>query len=62
MNTTELREVVESVSFWLATENSEARKELAARRPELAAWLDMIEKRVNEKLKEVEQEEVAAKA
>ena len=61
-NKQELKEEAQSVSWWLAPENAQARRELAERRPELAAWLSMVEKRVNEKLAEVEKEEVAMKA
>ena len=63
MNTTELKESVEAISFWLDEKNSQARKELADRRPELEAWLSMVERKVDEKLKEVEeaQKEAAMK-
>lgn len=39
---------VAAISFWLAPENAQARKELSEKRPELAAWLQMVEKRVTE--------------
>ena len=57
----ELKEAAESVAFWLDEKNSQARKELAERRPELTAWLSMIEKKVQQKLAEHEAQEVAAK-
>ena len=58
----ELREQVGAISWWLADENKEARRELAERRPELAAWLSLVEARVNDELKRrEEQEEVAMK-
>ena len=53
----EIREQAEAIAFWLADENKEARKELEQRQPELGQWLDMVEKRVAEKLKEVEAQE-----
>ena len=63
MNTAELWEEAQAVAFWLADENKQARRELADRRPELEAWLQMVERKVAEKLAEVEKEqEVAAKA
>ena len=59
----ELREEAQAVSFWLDEKNSQARKELSERRPELAAWLSFVEARVNDELKRrEEQEEVRAKA
>ena len=62
MNADELREEAQAVSFWLADENKQARKELSERRPELAAWLSLVEARVNDELKRrEEQEEVRAK-
>ena len=58
----ELRERVEAVAWWLDEKNSQARKELSKRRPELGEWLQMIEARVNAELKKREaQEEVRAK-
>lgn len=39
-------EEVAAINFWLAPENAQARRELGARRPELEAWLQMVEKRV----------------
>jgi hypothetical protein len=62
MNAEELKEEAQAVAFWLSPENQGARRELAERRPELGMWLSMVEKRVNEKLAEVEKEEVAMKA
>ena len=52
----EVKEMASAISWWLAPENAQARKELAQRRPELAAWLSIVEKKVNEKLAQVEQE------
>ena len=52
----ELKESAASVAWWLSPENSEARRELRERNEALAMWLDMIEKRVAEKLAQVEQE------
>ena len=60
-NTTELKEVAESVAFWLDPANAEARKELEQRRPEFGMWLSMVQKKVQEKLAEREAQEVAAK-
>ena len=57
-----LKEAAQSVAWWLAPENAEAKRELRERNEALAAWLDMVETRVAEKLKEVEaQEEARAK-
>lgn len=58
-NTTELKEEAESVAWWLDEKNSQARKELSQRRPELEAWLQMVERKVNEKLAEREAQEEA---
>ena len=58
----ELREQVEAVGFWLDAKNSQARKELEQRNPPLGEWLSMVEKRVNEKLKEVEKQEANVRA
>ena len=58
-----MKEEAQSVAFWLDPANSQARKELEQRRPELEAWLRMVEARVNDELKRrEEQEEVRAKA
>ena len=63
MNTQEFQEAAEGVAWWLDPENAQARKELSERRPELAAWLSLVEARVNDELKRrEEQEEVRAKA
>ena len=51
---TELREAVDCISWWLDPVNSETRRQLAQHNPELAAWLDMIERKVNEKMKQAE--------
>ena len=61
MNTAELREEAQAVSFWLDEKNSQARRELAQRRPELEAWLGMIERKVEEKLAQVEHREATMK-
>lgn len=59
----ELKEEAQSVAWWLDSQNAQARKELSERRPELAAWLSMVERKVKERLAQVEKEqEVAAKA
>jgi hypothetical protein len=55
----ELKEQAEAISFWLDEQNSQARKELSERRPELAEWLQMIERKVNERLAQVEKEQEA---
>ena len=55
-NKQELKEEAQSVSWWLAPENAQARRELAERKPELEAWLSMVERKVAEKLAQVEQE------
>ena len=61
-NTTELKEVAESVAFWLDPANAEARKELRERNEALSMWLDKVEAMVQQKLAEIEaQEEVRAK-
>jgi hypothetical protein len=52
----EIEEEAQSVAWWLDEKNSQARKELEQRQPELGQWLSMIEKRVDEKLAQVEQE------
>ncbi len=57
----DIREAVEALSFWLDEKNASARKELAQRRPELEAWLDMVQKKVQERMAEIEAQEVAAK-
>ena len=59
MNTEETKEAAESVSFWLADENKQARRELEQRRPELAAWIDKIETMVKQRLAEREAQEGA---
>ena len=55
-NTTELKESVEAVAFWLDPRNAQTRKELAERNPPLEAWLDMVQKKVQERMAQVEQE------
>ena len=57
----ELKEAAESVAFWLADENKQARKELEQRNPPLGRWLSTVGKRVQEKLAEHEAQEVAVK-
>ena len=57
MNAQELEEEAQAVAWWIDPANSEARKELENRRPELAAWLSMIERKVEEKLAQVEKQE-----
>lgn len=61
MNTTELKESIAAVSWWLSPENSEARRELEQRNPPLEAWLSMVQKKVQEKLAEIEARDVAVK-
>jgi hypothetical protein len=56
----ELREQVEAIAFWLDPANAEARRELSERRPELAAWLGMVERKVNERLAQVDKEAIKA--
>ena len=51
----ELKEEAQSVAWWRDPANSEARKELAERRPELAEWLSMVEARVDAELKRREE-------
>ena len=60
MNAQELEEEAQAVAWWIDPANSEARKELADRRPELAAWLSMVERKVNERLAQVEKEAMKA--
>ena len=63
MNANELREEAQAVAFWLSPENSQARRELAQRRPELDLWLQKVEALVRQKLAEREaQEEATMKA
>ena len=57
----EIEEEAQSVAWWLADENAKARQELAQRRPELEAWLGMIERKVEEKLAQVEHREATMK-
>ena len=56
----EVKEMASAISFWLDEKNASARKELAERRPELAAWLSMVERKVNERLAQVEKEAMKA--
>ena len=58
----ELQAEAQAVAWWLSDENKEARKELAERRPELAAWLSMVERKDAEKLAQVEKEEANVRA
>ena len=58
----ELKEAAESVAFWLDEKNSQDRRELAERRPELEAWLSMVERKVAEKLAQVEKQEANVRA
>ncbi len=50
----ELKEAVEAVSFWLDPVNTEVRRELEQRNPPLGQWLQMIERKVEERLGQVE--------
>ena len=52
----ELKEAAESVAFWLDEKNSQARRELEQRNPPLGQWLDMVQKKVQERMAQVEQE------
>jgi hypothetical protein len=54
MNTAELREEAQAISWWLAPENALARKELEQRNPPLGQWLDKVEAMVKAKLAERE--------
>ena len=56
----ELKESAASVAWWLDPANSQARRELSERRPEMEAWLNMIQKKVEERLGQVEQEGLKA--
>ena len=56
----EISEQAAAIAWWIDPANSEARKELADRRPELAAWLSMVERKVNERLAQVEKEAMKA--
>ncbi len=60
-NTTELKEEAQSIAWWLDEQNSQTRKELAERRPELELWLEMIEKKVTEMMAKVKKEETMMK-
>ena len=55
-DTSGLRVEAEGVGWWLDHANKEARKQLAGRKPELELWLQMIERKVNEKLAQVEKD------
>ena len=55
----ELREAAEAVRFWLDPANTEVRRELEQRNPPLGQWLALIEKKVQQKLAEIEAEEGA---
>ena len=46
----ELREAAEAVRFWLDPANTEVRRELEQRNPPLGQWLQMIERKVEERL------------
>ena len=62
-NPYDLKESADAVAFWLDPKNAEARRELEQRNPPLGQWLQMIERKVKERLAQVEKEqEVAAKA
>ena len=50
----ELREAAEAVRFWLDPANTEVRRELEQRNPPLGQWLQMIERKVEERLGQVE--------
>lgn len=56
MNPEELREEAQAIAWWLADENKQARRELEQRNPPLGQWLSMVQKRVEEKLAQVERE------
>ncbi len=45
---------VEIVAWWLDPANAEARKQLREHNPELEAWLQMVEQKVNERLAQAE--------
>ena len=55
-DTSGLRVEAEGVGWWLDPANKEARTRLAGRKPELELWLQMIERKVNEKLAQVEKD------
>ena len=57
-----MKEEAQAIAWWLSPENAATRKELAQRRPELELWLQKVEALVQQKLREVEKEEVASKA
>ena len=60
MNAEERKEEAQAISWWLSPENSEARRELEQRNPPLGHWLAMIEKKVQQKLTEIEAQEEEA--
>ena len=55
----ELKESAASVGWWLDPANSQARRELADRRPEMGAWLCMVEARAAAELERREEQEEA---
>jgi hypothetical protein len=50
----ERREQAQTISWWLAPENTQARRELRERNEPLAQWLDMVERKVAERMVQVE--------
>ena len=56
-DTSGLRVEAEGVGWWLDPASKEARKQLSERNEALAAWLEMVEKKVQQKLAEIEAEE-----
>ena len=54
INSDEIRKMAETVVWWFNPANSEARKQLKERNEALAMWLDVIEQKVQAKLKEAQ--------
>ncbi len=58
-NKRDIKEAVEIVSWWLDESNAEARRQLREHNEPLAQWLDFVETKVNEKMKQAESEAMA---
>lgn len=50
-NPYDLKESADAVAFWLDPKNAEARRELEQRNPPLGQWLQMIERKVAERMR-----------
>ena len=52
----EISEQAAAIAWWLAPENAQAMQELRERNEALSMWLDMVQKKVEERLAQVERE------